>query len=133
MCSLLVEDQNNGVLNTAACNDFQLGGPEPVNWAWVTKSGKSQAPANCLKVNSSLDCVKPGSQDPKPDADDVDCFPASLSSLVKIPGCSIFPDEDFDGQTYRPDWPGTFKNVALDQKLHPSSETFTSPLTSGKN
>jgi hypothetical protein len=244
-----MQNQNNGVFNTAACNQFQLGGPEPVNWAWVTKSGKSQAPANplfsgtvthpvntavnpnlkkdllmnpgdrihvhmhdtpagfqvnltdlttgksgsmtasvangfghilytphsktckeapyafhpaystasprgnvwtahtynvamsdevghfenCLKVNSSFDCTKGGSEDPKPDGDDQLCFPASFSSLVKIAGCEIFPDQDYDGQTYRPDWPGTFKNVALDQKLHPSSETFTSPLTNGKN
>jgi hypothetical protein len=87
---------------------------------------------NCLKVNSSFDCVKPGSQDPTLDADDVVCLPASFSSLVKIAGCQ-FPDADFDAQAYQRDWPGTFKNVALDQKLHPSSETFTSPLTHGKN
>jgi hypothetical protein len=244
-----MQNQNNGVFNNAACNQFQLGGTEPVNWAWVTTSGKSQAPANplfsgtltnpvntavnpnlkedllmnpgdririhmhdtpagfqvnladlttgksgsmtasvangfghilyqpnsttchmapyafhpaystastrgnvwtahtynvamsdevghfenCLQVNSSGVCTKGGSQDPTPDADDQLCFPASLSSLVKIAGCSIFPDEDFDGQTYRTDWPGTFQNVTLDQKLHPSSEVFTSPLTNGKN
>ena len=34
--------------NTAACNQYVLGGGEPVNWAYVTKSGKSQAPANPL-------------------------------------------------------------------------------------
>jgi len=87
---------------------------------------------NCLKVNTKAECVKPGSQDPKLDGDDQICFSASLSSLVMIPGCQIFPDQDYDGQTYRRDWPGTFKNVALDQKLHPSSEMFTSPLAHGK-
>src|SRR5437588_11002137 len=47
-------DQNHGTglgaENTAACNNFVLGGPEPVNWAYVTKTGKSQAPANPLFI-----------------------------------------------------------------------------------
>ena len=41
-------DQNNGQENTAACDSYVLGGPEPINWAYVTKSGVSQAPANPL-------------------------------------------------------------------------------------
>ena len=41
-------NQNTGVENTSACNNFVLGGPEPVNWAYITKSGVSQAPANPL-------------------------------------------------------------------------------------
>jgi len=41
-------DQNNGILNTRACNAFILGGQEPINWAYITKSGVSQAPANPL-------------------------------------------------------------------------------------
>jgi hypothetical protein len=41
-------DQNTGKENTDACNDYVLGGPEPINWAYVTKSGVSQAPANPL-------------------------------------------------------------------------------------
>ena len=44
----LVQNLNTGVANTAACNNFVLGGVEPVNWAYITKSGKSQAPANPL-------------------------------------------------------------------------------------
>ena len=240
------QNQNNGVFNNSACNNYILGGAEPVNWAWVTKSGKSQAPANplftgtftnpnsaavnpnlkkdllmnpgdrirvhmhdtpagfqvnltdlttgksgsmtasvangfghilyqpksktcneapyafhpaystantrgnvwtahtynvamsdeighfenCLTVNSSGACTK--SPEGAADQDDQACLPASLSSLVKIAGCT-FPDEDFDSQAYRLDWPGTFKDVALDQKRHPSSETFTSPLTRGRN
>jgi hypothetical protein len=42
------QDQNTGVFNTAACNNYLLGGPEPINWAYVTKSGVSQAPADPL-------------------------------------------------------------------------------------
>jgi hypothetical protein len=41
-------DQNTGVFNNADCNNYILGGQEPINWAYVTKSGVSQAPANPL-------------------------------------------------------------------------------------
>jgi hypothetical protein len=242
-------NQNTGVENTTACNNFVLGGGEPVNWAYITKSGKSQAPANplftwtlthpnfkavnpdlakdllmspgdririhmhdtragfqvnltdlttdksgsmtasvangfghilytprsktckvapyafhpeystanvrgntwsahtynvamsdelghfenCLKVNKEGDCTKAASQDPGGlDADDVACVPGSLSTVVHIDGC-FAPDEDFDGQSYRLDWPGTNPNVARDRALHPSPVLFTSPTTKGKN
>ena len=39
-------NQNTGLENTADCNNYILGGPEPINWAYITKSGHSQAPAN---------------------------------------------------------------------------------------
>ena len=248
-------DQNTGTglgtENTAACNNFQLGGGEPINWAWITKSGKSQAPANplfsgtlthpnfkavnpnlakdllmrpgdririhmhdtkagfqvnltdittgkrgsmtasitngfghilftphsktckeapyafhpeystanvrgnvwtahtynvamsdeighfenCLKINKNAQCVKTGGQDPgPPDADDVQCVPGSLSTVVHIDGCFTGAgDEDFDGQSYRLDWPGTNPNVAKDRALHPQPVLFTSPTTNGKN
>jgi hypothetical protein len=41
-------DQNTGVFNTEACDNYILGGVEPINWAYITKSGISQAPANPL-------------------------------------------------------------------------------------
>ncbi len=44
----LGENQNTGQFNTAACDDYILGGEEPINWAYVTKSGVSQAPADPL-------------------------------------------------------------------------------------
>ena len=43
-----VKNQNTGISNTTACNNFILGGVEPINWAYITRSGKSQAPANPL-------------------------------------------------------------------------------------
>ncbi len=43
-----VNNLNTGVANTAACNNYLLGGIEPINWAYITKSGKSQGPANPL-------------------------------------------------------------------------------------
>jgi hypothetical protein len=41
-------NQNTGVENTAACDNYILGGAEPINWAYITTSGRSQAPANPL-------------------------------------------------------------------------------------
>ena len=41
-------NQNTGQLNTSACNNYVLGGQEPINWAYITKSGVSQAPADPL-------------------------------------------------------------------------------------
>ncbi len=59
-------------------------------------------------------------------------MPGSLSTVVKINGC-FAPDEDFDGQSYRLDWPGTNPSVAQDQALHPQPVMFTSPTTHGQN
>ena len=239
-------DQNNGQENTAACNNYVLGGPEPINWAYVTKSGVSQAPANplftgtfsapnfsavnpdyakdllmrpgdrirvymhdtpagfrtdltdlttgqhgsmtasvgngfghilytptsttcqaapyafhpeystanprgntwsahtynvafsdeighfenCLALDANFNCATPGAQDPALDEDDGNnfCVPGSDSSLVHINGC-FSDDLDWDGQSYRNDWPGTNPVPGQDRKLHPSPLLFTSPLT----
>ncbi len=54
-------DQNHGVAgtmgteNTAACNDYVLGGGEPINWAYITRNGRSQAPANPLFTGTTTD------------------------------------------------------------------------------
>jgi hypothetical protein len=57
------QDQNTGVFNTAACNNYILGGVEPINWAYITKSGVSQAPADPLFTgtfdNPDLSAVTP--------------------------------------------------------------------------
>jgi hypothetical protein len=244
-----LENLNTGAVNTAACNNFLLGGVEPINWAYITKSGKSQAPANplftgtvthpnfkavdpnlkkdllmkpgntvrfhihdtraglqinmvdlttgqhgsmtasvangfghilftpksktcheapyafhpaystanprgnvwtahtynvamsdeighfenCLAVNTTTgNCTKPAGPDKTLDTDDTGCVPGSLSTVVKIDGC-FAPDEDFDGQSYRLDWPGTNPNVARDRALHPQPVMFTSPTTNGHN
>ena len=31
--------RSNGTENTADCNNYILGGPEPINWAWITRNG----------------------------------------------------------------------------------------------
>ena len=59
-------------------------------------------------------------------------MPGTDSLLVKINGC-FAPDNDYDGQSYRKDWPGTNPNVAADRALHPSPVVFTSPLSRGRN
>ena len=243
-------DQNNGVFNTAACNNYILGGQEPINWAYITKSGVSQGPANplftgtfsapnftavnpdltkdllmnpgdrirvhlhdtpaglqanladlttgqsgsmtasiangfgqvnftpnattctetpyafhpaystantrgntwsahtynvafsdeighfenCLQIDANGNCLSAGSQDSSGiDPDDSGCVPGTDSTVVKIDGC-FSPDGDFDGQSYRLDWPGTNPIPGQDMKFHPSPVLFTSPLlANGQN
>ncbi len=245
----LTLDQNTGIANTPDCDNFILGGIEPINWAYITKDGHSQAPANplftgtfdnpnlsavnpdlardllmspgdrvrihlhdtadgletdltdlttgqsgsmtasigngfghvlytpdsatcqmepyafhpeystanprgntwsahtynvamsdeighfenCRKLDAALNCAKPGDQDKGAlDEDDGNnfCVPAEDSTLVKINGC-LSADEDFDGQSYLLDWPGTNPDPRKDAKLHPSPLLFTSPLANG--
>jgi len=239
-------DQNHGVFNTAACDNFVLGGQEPINWAYITTSGVSQAPANplftgtfsapnfaavnpdltkdlvmnpgdairihlhdtaaglradltdlttghsgsmtaslsngfghimftphsktcregpyafhpaydtanprgntwsahtyniafsdeighfenCLALDVNFNCASPGSQDAQLDGDDSGCVPGTDSTVVHIDGC-FTSDNDYDGQSYRNDWPGTNPSPALDAQLHPTPVIFTSPLTGG--
>jgi hypothetical protein len=243
-------DQNNGIFNTGACNNYILGGQEPINWAYVTKSGVSQGPANplftgtfsapnftavnpdltkdllmnpgdrirvhlhdtlaglradltdlstgqsgsmtasvangfghilftpgsstcqeapyafhpaystanprgntwtahtynvafsdeighfenCLQIDANGNCLSAGSQDSSGlDPDDSGCVPGTDSTVVKIDGC-FSPDGDYDGQSYRNDWPGTNPVPGQDRKFHPSPVMFTSPtLSNGKN
>ncbi len=241
-----VENQNTGVANTAACDNYILGGAEPINWAYVTRSGQSQAPANplytgtftspnltavtpdpskdlmmnpgdrirvhihdtaaglrtdlfdlttgqggsmtasvangfghilytpgsstcqeepyafhpeystaaprgntwsahsynvaysdeighfenCLAIDANGNCTTPGSQDVSSglDADDTACLPGTDSALVPIDGCTA-PEEDWDAQSYRNDWPGSSPDPYVDAKLHPTPVLFTSPVT----
>jgi hypothetical protein len=64
------------------------------------------------------------------DGDDVGCFSAAFSLFVPIGGC-IATDNDFDGVSYQPVWPGTDPNRGQDAKYHPSAMTFASPLFNG--
>jgi len=242
-------DQNTGVENTSACDNYILGGFEPINWAYITTSGVSQAPANplftgtftdpnftavnpdltkdllmspgdrilihmhdtsagfrvdmtdlttgqscsmtasvangfghilytpksdtchakpyafhpeystanprgntwsahtydvsfsdeighfenCVKIDAEFNCAKPGKQDAgglDPDDDNNFCVPGSDSTLVHINGC-FSGDADWDGPSYRLDWPGTNPIVPRDRMLHPEPVMFTSPLANG--
>jgi hypothetical protein len=244
----LVSNQNTGVNNTSACDNYLLGGVEPINWAYITRNGVSQAPANplftgtftspnfsavnpdvnqdllmnpgdriqvhlhdtpagfradltdlstgrhgsmtasiangfghilytpnsgtcqeapyafhpeystanprgttwgahtynvamsdeighfenCLAIDANGTCTSSGAQDPSLDSDDTGCVPGTDSTVVKINGC-FAADADFDGQSYRNDWPGTSPNPFVDQALHPTPVLFTSPVTHGRN
>jgi hypothetical protein len=64
------------------------------------------------------------------DDDDGGCFSAAFSLFVPIGGC-IATDNDFDGTSYQPVWPGTDPNRGQDKKYHPTPVTFTSPLFNG--
>jgi hypothetical protein len=63
----------------------------------------------------------PTDQEPT-NADDVGCFPASSSSLVKVPGC-LGTNTGFDGVPYQKVWPDG------NTGLHPTSILFSSPRT----
>ena len=59
-------DQNTGIENNKDCNRYILGGPEPINWAYITKDGVSQAPANPFftgtGANPNFSAVNPNVQ-----------------------------------------------------------------------
>ncbi len=78
-------------------------------------------------------CADPSPNDP-PGLDDAFCFDGGFAAsfgFLGIGGC-IDGDADFDGVPYRATtWPGTLKNVKLDQKLHAQPIQFSSPLFFG--
>jgi hypothetical protein len=79
----------------------------------------------CNDVNTDGTCNDPGS-----DGDDVLCLPASESLRVKVSGC-FATDNDFDGVSYQPGWPGSNPNAGTDQIFHPRSILFSSPTFNG--
>ena len=245
----LALDTNSNTPNNADCDNYILGGVEPINWAYVTKSGRSQAPANplftgtpatynpaavnpdynkdlmmnpgdritihmhdtragfrvditdnttdqsgsmtasvrngfghllyqpdsttcnmepyafhpeydtanprgntwsahtynvaysdeighfenCITLDANFNCAVSAGDEPGGalDGDDGFCVPAEDSLLVKINGCFL-DDEDFDGPSYRNDWPGTNPNPWIDARFHPTPVMFTSPLIRGR-
>jgi hypothetical protein len=84
----------------------------------------------CNRANVRGKCVNPGVGEDKKDGDDVGCFNADESLLVEIGGC-IATDNDFDGVSYQPNWPGTGATPALDAALNPASVLFSSPTFGG--
>jgi hypothetical protein len=247
----LGENQNTGEFNTAACDDYILGGVEPINWAYVTKNGHSQAPANplftgtfespnfdavnpdfkkdllmspgdwltihmhdtpagyrvdiddetshqsgsmtastangfahvlytpnsntcqaspyafhaeystanprgntwsahttnvsysdeighfehCLQLDADFNCAIAGADDPAGlDEDDGNnfCVPGSDALVVHINGC-FSDDEDFDGPSYKNDWPGTSRDRHVEDRLRTDPVTFMSPTTGGRD
>jgi hypothetical protein len=83
-------------------------------------------------------CATPSVSDPSgPDADDLEdfpghgnCAPASMSTRVKIDGCTG-TDLDFDGPAYRTVWPGSTHDLANERRRSPAPVRFTTPLFNG--
>ena len=83
---------------------------------------------NCLAIDANGNCTSPGAQDANLGLGRHRLRSGTDSTLVKINDCTA-ADEDWDGQSYRLDWPGTNPNPFLDRALHPTPVLFTSPLT----
>jgi len=82
----------------------------------------------CDHANTKGTCVNPGLGEKKKDGDDVACFNADESLLVQVGGC-IATDNDFDGVSYQPNWPGATPDT--DPDMVPSSVLFSSPTFGG--
>ena len=82
----------------------------------------------CDHVNVHHKCVNPGVTEDKKDSDDVACFDADESLLVDVAGC-IATDNDFDGVSYQPNWPGA--TPTTDPDTVPSSVLFSSATFGG--
>jgi hypothetical protein len=48
----LSDNPNTGATRNPDCDNFFLAGEEPINWAYITHSGQSQAPAGPLSTSS---------------------------------------------------------------------------------
>jgi hypothetical protein len=84
----------------------------------------------CSSVNADGTCAASVNDPAGPDGDDVGCFGPEQSLRVRVGGC-IGTDNDFDGVSYQPTWPGSLANPGTDQRLHPRSVLFTSPVFNG--
>ncbi|HEX9134387.1 MAG TPA: hypothetical protein VF844_19015 [Ktedonobacteraceae bacterium] len=84
----------------------------------------------CTRVSFSGTCTGlegiRNDQEPA-DGDDLNCFPSSASTLVKVRGCANFAavNQGFDGVPYQPLWPDG------NTSLRPTPIRFSSPLTGG--
>jgi hypothetical protein len=84
----------------------------------------------CASVNPDGTCAEGASDPGGPDGDDTLCLGPEESLRVKIGGC-FATDNDFDGVSYQPGWPGSLANPARDRQLHPRSVLFSSPVFNG--
>ena len=93
--------------------EYSTGQPRGNTWSAhtynVAMSDEIGHFENCLQLDAEFNCAVPGTQDPgglDEDDDNNFCVPGTDSTLVMINGC-FSGDEDWDGQSYRNDWPGT--------------------------
>lgn len=85
---------------------------------------------NCANVAADGTCAGDPNDPGGPDGDDVGCHRPDESLRIKIGGCTG-SDNDFDGQSYRNDWPGSVHNPARDLLFNPRSVLFSSPTFNG--
>jgi hypothetical protein len=107
---------------TWAAHSYNIAFSDEIgHWDYCT--GATPVPAVPL---TGTNCPKgdmegaPGDKEPT-DVDDTGCFPASMSSDVRLSGC-LGTNAGFDGTSYLKDWPDG-------NPLHPQPVVFTSPLT----
>jgi hypothetical protein len=117
--------------------EYDTGNPRGNTWSAhtynVSFSDEIGHFENCLQLDADFNCAVPPPNDPGGvlDDDDVFCVPGADSTLIKINGC-FASDGDWDGASYRNDWPGTDPNRKRDKQFHPTPVMFTSPLANGK-
>jgi hypothetical protein len=85
---------------------------------------------NCADVTADGTCASDPTDSGSPDVDDTGCHTPQESLRIKIGGCTG-ADNDFDGQSYRNDWPGTLENPVRDFLFNPRSIEFSSPTFNG--
>ena len=82
----------------------------------------------CAVVGAGGRCLGAGASDPAGiDKDDKTCFRAAASLGVAVAGCTG-TDIEFDGPSYRLDWPGARPGARANRRRSPSPVQFTSPL-----
>ena len=108
-----------------------LVGPHLQRRVSPTRSGTSRTASTSTPTSTARVSAETGRRYLDEDDGSNFCVPAEDSLLIKINGC-FFDDEDFDGQSYQNDWPGTNPNAVQDAKFHPTPVLFTSPLIKGK-
>jgi len=84
----------------------------------------------CSSVNPDGTCAASVNDPDGPDGDDVLCRGPEESLRIRVGGC-FATDNDFDGVSYQPNWPGSATNPGADQRLHPRSVLFSSPTFNG--
>jgi hypothetical protein len=86
----------------------------------------------CDAIDANGVCTDPGPTDSGLGPDDQACLDGSqFNALIPLIGC-VLDDGDFDGPSYRFDWPGTFKNPRADRRLHGTAVRFTVPTSGGR-
>jgi hypothetical protein len=85
----------------------------------------------CDAIDANGTCTDPGAGDRKLDVDDQACLDGSqFDATIPIIGC-VLDDGDFDGPSYKLDWPGTLPDATADRRLHGTPVRFTVPTSGG--